>query len=222
MTETEYLLKRIAELEAELAASKPKKKEKKERQQSKGQATRALTEQEYLEFIDTMRRGFTGAQPNERVAKALTIEAATGMRISDVLQLKPSHIVAYDGEWHFNNLIEKKTGKPRKFVVQDYVAMDLKLYCSENGIQRNELIFPFTVRNVQIRVKNVADYLGLEGIGTHSFRKLFAKTIYKDTGYNSELVRKLLLHSRLSVTEAYIGHSDREANEALKRHVIRL
>lgn len=188
----------------------------------KGRATRALTEQEYLEFIDTMRRGFTGAQPNERVAKALTVEAATGLRISDVLQLRPSDIIAYDGKWHFNNIIEQKTGKLRNFVVQDYVAMDLRLYCAENGIKGDERIFPFTVRNVQIRVQNVADYLGLENIGTHSFRKFFATKIYDDNGCNIELVRRVMQHSSIAVTQRYIGIGKREVDAALTGHVIRL
>lgn len=217
MTENEYLLKRIAELEAQLGT----KQEKKPRVESKGQATRALTESEYIEFIETMKNGFAGAWPNPGVAMALSVEAATGIRISDVLQLRPSSIVHYDGNWHFD-IIEQKTRKPRKFVVQDYVATNLKLYCAENGIKGDELIFPFRVRNVQARVKNVAEYLGLKNIGTHSFRKFFATKIYTENGYDIVLLQKIMQHSSAAITQRYIGVDQKKINEALTGHIVKM
>ena len=50
--------------------------------------TRALTVEEYNQIIDTMRTGFAGCRPNDRIATALIIEANLGIRISDILKLK--------------------------------------------------------------------------------------------------------------------------------------
>ena len=54
--------------------------------------TRALTVDEYNQIIDTMRTGFSGCRPNDRIATALIIEANLGIRISDILNLKLSDI----------------------------------------------------------------------------------------------------------------------------------
>ena len=47
------------------------------------------------------------------------------------------------------------------------------------GIRWNELMFPITERAVQKQLHIVCDYLGYEGISTHSFRKWYATEIYK-------------------------------------------
>ena len=55
--------------------------------------TRTLTVEEYNQIIDTMRTGFSGCRPNNRIATALIIEANLGIRISDILNLKLSDII---------------------------------------------------------------------------------------------------------------------------------
>ncbi len=54
--------------------------------------TTALTTEQYEEIITTMKTGFTGCRPNERVATALVLEGNLGLRISDILTygLRPS------------------------------------------------------------------------------------------------------------------------------------
>ena len=51
--------------------------------------TKALTTEQYKEIIQTMREGFSGCRPNERTATALVLEGNLGLRISDILQLRP-------------------------------------------------------------------------------------------------------------------------------------
>ncbi len=43
-----------------------------------------------------------------------------------------------------------------------------------NSIGRTELMFPLTTRAVQKQLALVSDYLGYEGISTHSFRKWYS------------------------------------------------
>ena len=42
--------------------------------------TAALTTAQYEEIISTMKKGFTGCRPNERVATALVLEGNLGLR----------------------------------------------------------------------------------------------------------------------------------------------
>lgn len=72
--------------------------------------TVALTTEQYKEIISTMKQGFTGCRPNERVATALMLEANLGLRISDIIKLCLSDIVR-DGERYRLAIKERKTGK---------------------------------------------------------------------------------------------------------------
>lgn len=180
--------------------------------------TLALTEEQYSQIISTMRTGFCGCRPNERIATALVLEANLGLRISDVLNLHMADVVV-DGNRYRLNITEQKTGKQRHFTVPDEVFRYVKLYCLEQSIAPCEYIFPVSERAVQKQLKLVCDYLGIAGVSTHSFRKFFATQIYKENGYNILLVQQLLQHSSPAVTQRYIGIQPKEIEDALQRHI---
>jgi hypothetical protein len=46
--------------------------------------TKALTTAQYKEIIQTMKEGFCGCRPNERVATALVLEGNLGIRVSHI------------------------------------------------------------------------------------------------------------------------------------------
>lgn len=72
--------------------------------------TKALTTEQYKEIIQTMREGFCGCRPNERIATALVLEGNLGLRISDILSLRLSDIVR-DGDRYRLEITEQKTKK---------------------------------------------------------------------------------------------------------------
>ena len=90
--------------------------------------------------------------------------------------------------------------------------------CLRNGIGRNELMFPLTTRAIQKQLALVCDYLGYEGISTHSFRKFYATDIYVKNGYDIALVQRLLQHSSASVTQRYIGIAPQRIEKAIEGH----
>lgn len=65
----------------------------------------------------------------------------------------------------------------------------------------------------------VCDYLGYSGIGSHSFRKYFATSIYKDNHYDINLVRVLLQHSSTVTKQRYIGLQPEPIEDALQKHI---
>jgi len=91
--------------------------------------------------------------------------------------------------------------------------MYIENYCLRNGIKQNELIFPITERAIQKQLAIVCDYLGYDGISTHSFRKWYATEIYKNNGYDIALVQRLLQHSSAALTAQFCG-----CNSAVHRH----
>lgn len=180
--------------------------------------TVALTKEQYKEIITTMRTGGTGFRANDKIATALILEANLGIRISDILKLKPTSIIK-DGNRYRLDIIEKKTKKKRLFTVPEEIISFIKEYCLKYDIQPDEYLFSYTERNIQKYLEKVADYLGYENIGTHSFRKFFATDILEKNNYNIVLVQQLLQHSSPTTTQRYIGITSEQMENALKGHI---
>ena len=179
--------------------------------------TIALTTDQYKEIIQTMKEGFCGCRPNERITTALVLEGNLGLRISDILSLRLCDIVM-DGDRYRLEIVEQKTGKKRIFTVPLVIQQYVENYCLRNGIRREERIFPITERAVQKQLKIVCDYLGYEGISTHSFRKWYATEIYKSNGCDIALVQRLLQHSSAATTQRYIGIEPQRIEAAIQGH----
>ena len=179
--------------------------------------TKALTTEQYKEIIQIMKEGFCGCRPNERVATALVLEGNLGLRISDIVKLRLCDIVL-DGDRYRLEIVEQKTGKSRIFTVPLVIQQYIENYCLRNGLRRDERIFPLTERAIQKQLKIVCDYLGFEGISTHSFRKWYATEIYKNSGYDIALVQRLLQHSSAATTQRYIGIEPQRIEAAIQGH----
>ena len=110
--------------------------------------TKALTTEQYKEIIQAMREVFSGCRLNERVATALVLEGNLGLRISDILKLRPCDIVR-DGDRYRLEVTEQKTGKRRVFTVPLVIQQYIENYCLRNGIDRNARMFPITERAIQ-------------------------------------------------------------------------
>lgn len=185
--------------------------------------TRAVTEGQYKKIISVIRSGFVCAdghvvKPNERIATALSLEANLGLRISDILQLKLSAIIR-DGNRYRLDIVELKTKKKREFTVPTDIYIYIQNYALENNINPSAKLFDITERAVNKYLKLACDHLEISGIGSHSFRKYFATSIYVNNNYNIELVRVLLQHSSVVTTQRYLSIQTREIENALQRHV---
>lgn len=184
--------------------------------------TVALTDKQYIDIITAIKSGFCHAgreyKPNERIAAALTLEANLGLRISDILHLHYCDIIK-DGDRYRLNISEIKTGKERVFTVPDEIRSYVDDYRIRNRMTEQQRLFDLSERQIQKHLQAVCEYLGLDGISTHSFRKYFATQIYINNGYNIELVRHLLQHSSAAVTQKYIGIQSKQIENALHGHI---
>ena len=185
--------------------------------------TVALTEEQYKTIISTIRAGVimengSVINPNERIATALTLEANLGLRISDILQLRLSAIIR-DGDRYRLNIVEQKTQKKREFTVPTDIYVYIQKYALDNNINPTAKLFDISERAVNKHLKAICDYLGYEGIGSHSFRKYFATSIYTNNNYDINLVRVLLQHSSTTTTQRYIGLQEKHIEEALQNHI---
>lgn len=179
--------------------------------------TTALTTEQYNAIITTMKEGTERFFPNERIATALVLEGNLGLRVGDIVRLRPCDIVADGGRYRLA-VTEQKTGKKRFFTVPNVIWQYINDYCQRNNIGKFDRMFPVTTRAVQHHLAVVCEYLGFDGIGTHSFRKWYATEIYRNNGYDIALVQRLLQHSSAAITQRYIGIEPQRIEQAIEGH----
>lgn len=136
----------------------------------------------------------------------------TGLRISDILKLKPSDLK--NGAMHVH---EQKTGKTLRVIVSGKLNGLLKNFIAHCQLQENDLIFqsrqskgnPMSVRRVQQIMKSVARSVKIsENINTHTMRKTFAYNLYQLSNHNIALVMEALNHTKESITLRYLCVKD--------------
>lgn len=183
-----------------------------------GKKTRPLQPDEFVNIIKHLNTGFIYNKngkmkvfrPKKYLALTLTIQATLGLRISDILELTVS--VFQKGKLeHY----EEKTNKLVYRTIPDNLINIVLNYALEQNLKKDDKICPVKDRNIREQLSIVCKYLGYKDIGTHSFRKYFARTVYEDTG-DLELVRVLLNHSSLTITQKYIGVSQDRVDEVSK------
>ena len=184
--------------------------------------TRAIDEDTYKLIISTIQNGFPYAgvnhKPNERIATVLQLEYNLGLRVGDILNLTMDSFVK-DGSRYRLDIHERKTGKYRGFTVPVEIYNYIRDYAYENNINPKARLFPVTERAVLKHLKVTCEYLGIDGVGSHSFRKAFATNVYVNNHYNIELVRVLLQHSSVTVTQRYIGIGSKELEDAIEKNI---
>ena len=133
----------------------------------------------------------------------------TGLRISDILNLKCSDIKNSDGTMKSHiSIIEKKTKKNKKFPIANSLYSELERFT--RNMQPNDYIFKSQKGNnlsysqAYRTIKSAATNIDLQNIGTHTLRKTFGYHHYKKFG-NLPLLQKIFNHSSSSVTLRYIG-----------------
>lgn len=153
----------------------------------------------------------------ERLTECIlfTLQAKTGLRISDVLNLKYSNI-KYVGLDVYLELILKKTKKDLTIPIDRMMLkmfQDYKEYCLSEFDNLNELIFfnyntgnPFSYIwcNKRINILNNSGILGkvFDNVGTHSIRKGLAEYLYNKKGLRT--TQYLLGHKSMLTTEIYL------------------
>ena len=145
--------------------------------------------------------------PKPRNRLLLELMARSGMRVGEVLKLRPK-----DFEDRKAIILDPKSGKEAEVAfLPQKVADRLKKYISDNGIEPGDRIFPITYAAARIVVKKAGELVRIH-LKPHDLRR-HAATYASRSGTPLEIVSKILLrHSNLSTTQRYLGKiSDVEA-----------
>ncbi|XHV01321.1 site-specific integrase [Bacillus pumilus] len=128
-----------------------------------------------------------------------------GLRISDLLQLRVK-----DVRKQYVSLREKKTGKEKRIKINKTLRKALDLYIKDRDDQeyvfrsREGLNKPISRSSAYIILREAAEYVGLDSIGTHTLRKTFGYWHYKKFK-DVALLQEIFNHSSPDITLRYIG-----------------
>ena len=170
------------------------------------------SKREYL-TIDEIRSMITTDCPNELVKRAYLFSCFTGLRISDVRNLKWGDVYTENGQT-FVSVVMKKTTKPLYIPLS---GQALKWMPEKGDSTFDDYVFGNLVNygNVNENLKKWAEAAGIrKHISYHTSRHSFA-TMMLTLGADLYTVSKLLGHSSVKHTQIYARIIDRKKDEAV-------
>lgn len=143
--------------------------------------------------------------------------AATGARVSELLQIKAEHVQA----GHID--LYTKGGKVRRIYIPRTLQKKAMLWLSERQISSGYIFLNrfgqrITARGIAMQLKHFADKYGLrrEVVYPHSFRHRFAKNFLEK--YNDiALLADLMGHESIETTRIYLRRTASEQQEIVDK-----
>ena len=153
----------------------------------------------------------------------ISIGVFTGLRISDLLQLRFNQFEEID----ILTVTEIKTKKQRRIKInQDLKEIVARLKSKMNIVDTNQFIFvnkygtkPIDKSYVNVKLKEIFKKynITLEGNGSsHLFRKTLGNRVLRLNNYSSEsviLLMELFSHSSPAMTKKYLGIREKEIHD---------
>lgn len=156
-------------------------------------------------------------------ALCLAIALETGLRMGDIVALRKKTVDEARANEGRARVREQKTGKTREVQFSD--ALLRRMSAQTRRQRKGEYLFPHarkkgehrTRESVRMSIKRTCERYHIDpaGVSPHSFRKLYAKRLYAETG-NLEKVRAAMGHEQLATTALYVL-SDKAGQKEEKR-----
>ena len=145
--------------------------------------------------------------------------AATGARVSELLQIKAEHVVV----GHLD--IYSKGGKLRRLYIPKNLQGEAKQWLADRGVSSGYIFLNrygerITTRGIAIQLKHFADKYGLnrEVVYPHSFRHRFAKN-FLDKFNDLALLADLMGHESIETTRIYLRRTATEQRQIVDKVV---
>lgn len=150
----------------------------------------------------------------------IAIGVFTGLRISDLLNLKFSDIL----DNSILTIQEKKTKKNRKIKLNsDLKMIVVRIFHRMDNTDSNRFIFinrfgtkPMDKSYVNVKLKELFSFYRVKvdgNISSHLFRKTLGRRVMEVNNYSNEsliLLMELFGHSSISITKRYLGIREQE------------
>lgn len=150
----------------------------------------------------------------------ISIGVFTGLRISDLLQLRYSHFEGSD----ILTITERKTGKTRRIKINpDLKALMTRIKSKMPPAETDQFIFlnrygtkPIDRSWINVTLKRIFKKYGIEiegNVSSHMFRKTLGNRVLRLNNYSGEaviLLMEVFSHSSPAVTKKYLGIREKE------------
>lgn len=139
----------------------------------------------------------------------------TGLRISDILNLKVSDVHKQEFVW----IQEKKTKKKKMLYLHPQLRQSIKKYVKNEKLKDDAYLFyseknhKQAIQRMQAHriIAHAGDMVGIKPLSAHSLRKTFGYWSYKQ-GIDISLLQTIFQHSSQAVTLRYIGITQESIN----------
>jgi integrase len=157
-------------------------------------------------------------EKNERDFAMFLLGIYTGLRISDILNLRVRDI----RERNYFEIREIKTGKQKRIAINHTLQKGLKSYLRDKDgheyiiksrVGKNR---PITRERAYGILREAAEEFDLESIGTHTLRKTYGYHFYKQTN-DVALLQRLFNHATPDITLRYIGINQDTMDKAMMK-----
>ncbi|EOH83325.1 hypothetical protein UAS_02340 [Enterococcus asini ATCC 700915] len=171
------------------------------------------------ELLNQFGKELKKGKHGKRDYLVMAIGIKTGLRISDILNLKVSDVKNKIQ----TEIVEIKTGKKRTLHLKSLTSNIIDYLNTEHSAE-SEWLFPSpTDSSRQLAshqyykiLQKVADNLGLDYIGTHTLRKTFSYFFLKQNKGDIVTLMKILNHSSQAVTLRYAGIEEEDIKAKLE------
>lgn len=167
------------------------------------------------------------ADENHAFFTLFTLGINTGLRISDILNLKVEDVFRGKKPIEYLELIEQKTKKRQTIFLNNTIKKALSLYVK--NIPPNQVFLFQTFKDPDKRIKPLSyryvlkmlkyyinERAGINiNVGTHTMRKTFGYQTYM-SGWDIYRVQQCLNHSSPTTTKLYIGLSQEDKDVVYK------
>jgi integrase len=146
----------------------------------------------------------------------------TGLRVSDIIKLNYNDIRDLNGNMKSHiTIIEKKTGKMKKFPIYNGLYSELEKYT--RNMKPSEYLFKsqmgnnkhITTTQAYRIIVNAGKNICLTEIGTHTMRKTFGYWHYQQY-HDVAMLQTIFNHSSPSITLKYIGINQDEIDKSYR------
>lgn len=183
----------------------------------------SITTCDYINFIDATEKGkeLMRREKTEMLGLYIIVAINTGLRVSDLLQLKyedlrkQSHVIR-----------ERKTNKAKEFKINTSIQLAIHRIDRNAGggfhsprgfVFKSQKGSVISVQHLNVLLKENAfpHLLATHCISTHSLRKTFGRRVYDNNNRSEDALNylsKLFNHSSVAITRCYLGITKQELN----------
>jgi integrase len=175
--------------------------------------SRSVSPKEVKQIVELIRGGCSIHKPNPQIATVLILQNNLGCRIGGIMKLRTDSFINDCGIWKID-IIEEKTKKRRTFIVAPQVMKFVQKWIKTADIKPGEPLFSIKAPAVWKALRAATEYLDMDHVSCHSFRKGMSASIYNKT-HDIEAVREFPQHDSVITTQRYIKRSSHQLEEAI-------